>query len=66
MAKLIYSLVRIEVEGRQVAVQAVIYRGAFASWLAPRDASLAFALCFVLFWYAVLHVLQRRGIVFKV
>ena len=66
MAKLIYSLVRIEVEGRQVAVQAVIYRGAFASWLAPRDASLAFALCFVLFWYAVLRVLQRRGIVFKV
>lgn len=66
MAKLIYSLVKVEVDGRQVAVQAVIHRGAFASWLAPRDASLAFAICFVLFWYAVLRALQRRGIVFKV
>ncbi len=66
MAKVIYSLVKVEVEGKQVAVQAVIHRGAFASWLAPRDASLAFAICFVLFWYAVLRVLQRRGFVFKV
>ena len=66
MAKLIYSLVKVEVDGRQVAVQAVIFHGGFASWLAPRDASLAFAICFVLFWYAVLRALQRRGIVFKV
>lgn len=66
MAKVIYSLVKVEVEGKQVAVQAVIHRGAFASWLAPRDASLAFAICFVLFWYAVLRALQRRGFVFKV
>lgn len=66
MAKLIYSLWKIEIEGRPVAVQALIHRGAFASWLPPRDASLAFAVCFVLFWYAVLRVLQKRGIVFKV
>jgi predicted acyltransferase len=66
MAKLIYSLWKLEVEGRPVAVQAIIYRGAFASWLPARDASLAFAVCFVLFWYGVLRVLQKRGIVFKV
>lgn len=66
MAKLIYTLVKVDIGGRQVAVQAVIYRGAFASWLEPRDASLAFALCFVMFWYLVLRALQRRGIVFKV
>ena len=66
MAKLIYTLVKVEVDGRPVAVQAIVYRGAFASWLPPRDASLAFAICFVLFWYGVLRVMQRRGIVFKV
>ena len=66
MAKLIYSLLKVDLGGKPVAMQAVIYRGAFASWLAPRDASLAFAICFVLFWYAVLRALERRGIVFKV
>ncbi len=66
MAKLIYSLWKIEVEGQPVAVQGVIYRGLFASWMAPRTASLAFAVCVVLVWYAVLRLLQRRGIVFKV
>ena len=66
MAKLIYSLLKVDLGGKPVAVQAVIYRGAFASWLPPRDASLAFAICFVLFWYAVLRALERRGMVFKV
>ena len=66
MAKLIYSLLKVDLGGKPVAMQAVIYRGAFASWLAPRDASLAFAICFVLFWYAMLRALERRGIVFKV
>lgn len=66
MARTIYSLWKVEYEGAPTAVQAVVYREAFASWLAPRDASLAFALCFVLVWYLVLRLLQRRGIVFKV
>ena len=66
MAKLIYSLWKIEYEGRMVSMQSVIYHGAFASWLEPRNASLAFAVCFVLFWLGVLTVLARRGIVLKV
>ena len=35
-------------------------------WLAPRNASLAFALCFVLFWYLILWALARKNIIFKV
>jgi predicted acyltransferase len=66
MARTIYTLWKVEYDGTPTAVQTVAYRELFASWLAPRDASLAFALCFVLFWYAVLLVLQKRGIVFKV
>ena len=38
----------------------------FASWLAPKNASLAFALTFVLFWFGILYVLYRKKIVFKV
>ncbi len=66
MARTIGSLWKVEYEGRATAVQTVVYRELYASWLAPRDASFAFAVSFVLFWYVVLLVLQRRGIVFKV
>ncbi len=66
MARIIYSLWKVDVDGKQVAVQAVVYKSVFASWLEPRDASLAFALCFVLFWYAVLAALYRRNFILKV
>jgi predicted acyltransferase len=66
MARIIYSLWKVEVDGKQVSVQAVVYKTMFASWLEPRNASLAFALCFVLFWYAILAVLYRRNLILKV
>jgi len=66
MARTIYSLWKVEFGGEQVAVQAAVYRSVFASWLEPRNASLAFALSFVLLWYGILWVLWRRKIIFKV
>ena len=66
MARLIYSILKVELDGRTVSLQAAIYQTAFASWLAPLNASLAFALSFVAFWYGVLYLLHRRGIVFRV
>lgn len=66
MARIIYSLWKVEVDGKQVSVQAVVYKSVFASWLEPRNASLAFAICFVLFWYAILAVLYRRNLILKV
>jgi len=66
MARIIYSLWKVEVDGKQVSVQAVVYKTVFASWLEPRNASLAFAICFVLFWYAFLAVLYRRNLILKV
>ena len=66
MARLIYSVIRVEYEGAQVPVQAAIYRSAFASWLDPRTASLAFAICFVLLWLALLTPLYRRNVILKV
>ena len=53
-------------DGKPVALHGVIFRNLFASWLAPVNASLAFALCFVLVWLGVMWVLYRRGVFIKV
>ena len=66
MARTIYSLWTVQYDGKEIAVQAAVYKSVFASWLSPRDASLAFAVCFVLFWYAVLAEFYRRNWILKV
>ncbi|MFI5311608.1 MAG: acyltransferase family protein [Gemmatimonadales bacterium] len=66
MARLIYSLWKVDFRGNPTAVQAVVYETVFHSWLDPRNASLAFAVSFVLFWYLVLWILWRRNILLKV
>jgi predicted acyltransferase len=66
MARLIYSLWKVDVNGKPTSVQAAVYQTMFASWLEPRDASLAFALSFVAFWFVVLWALWRKNIIFKV
>jgi predicted acyltransferase len=45
-----------------VPLQVLLYRGVFAPWAAPKNASLAFALANVLGWYLVLLWLDRRGL----
>ena len=66
MARLIYTLWKVDYAGKSQSIQSVIYQTAFASWLPPRVASLAFALTFVLFWLGVLTVMHRRNIILKV
>jgi predicted acyltransferase len=66
MARLIYTLWKVDFHGKATAVQAVVYETVFHSWLEPRNASLAFAVTFVLFWYLVLWALWRRNIFLKV
>jgi predicted acyltransferase len=66
MARLIYTLWKVDFHGKATPVQAVVYETVFRSWLDPRNASLAFAVSFVLFWYLVLWALWRRNIFIKV
>jgi predicted acyltransferase len=66
LARCIYSLFTVNYGGERVPVQAAIYRAMFASWLSPVNASLAFALLFVLFFFVILTFLYRRNIVLKV
>ena len=65
-AILIYEMITLPERGERVALQQWFYETALAPWLPARAASLAFALLFVAAWYAVLRVLQRRGIILKV
>jgi predicted acyltransferase len=66
LARLIYSIFKVNYQGQTISLQAAIYKSLFASWLAPVDASLAFAVCFVLFWFGILYILYRNKIFLKV
>ena len=54
----------IQIQG--VPLGAWIYRNAFASWASPINASLAFAISFVLVWLVLMWILYRRRIFIKV
>jgi predicted acyltransferase len=66
MARLTVSLITWVENGKQISLQAAFHKAVFLSWLSPRPASLAYAVSFVLFWYVILAILHRRGIVVKV
>jgi predicted acyltransferase len=66
LARLLYSILKVDYQGRRVSVVEAIYR-TFVGWgLEPVNASLAFALSFVLLWFGILWVLYRRRIFLKV
>ena len=66
MARLIYSIFKVESGGQRISLEAWIYQTFYASWLAPKNASLLFAITFVLLWLAILWALYRRRIFIKV
>jgi predicted acyltransferase len=66
MARCIYSIFTVQYGGARVPLEEAIYRAAFASWLEPHDASLAFAVTVVLLWYGVVEVLYRKRVFVKV
>ena len=53
-------------DNKPVSLQSVTYTNLFASWASPVNASLAFAICFVLLWLGLMAILYRRGIFIKV
>jgi predicted acyltransferase len=66
LARCIYTLWTVDYNGQPTPMETVIYNDVFASWLEPRNASLAMAMVTVLFWFAVLAVMYRRKIFLKV
>jgi predicted acyltransferase len=66
LARLLYTVIQVSYDGETVPLQVAIYRSVFASWPSPEAGSLGFALLIVLFWYGVLEVLYRRGVVVRI
>jgi predicted acyltransferase len=65
-AKLLGLIKLAGADGKPVALQTFIFQNLFASWASPVNASLAFAVCFVLVWLGLTWLLYRRGIFIKV
>jgi predicted acyltransferase len=53
-------------DGTQQSLQGLVYNNAFASWLPPNRASLAFAISFILLWLFFMWLLYRKNIIIKV
>ncbi len=61
------NLIHVPVPGEAtVPLKAWIYQHAFEPWLSPVNASLAFALAFVLLWTGIVWAMYRRRIFIKV
>ncbi len=50
----------------RISAQTFVFKTVYASWLPPREASLAYAVCFVLLWFLILWAAWKRGYVLKV
>jgi len=66
MARLM-GLIKIpRADGTRPSLQGFIYNGAYASWLPPNKASLAYAISFILLWLFFLWLLYRKNIIIKI
>ena len=65
MAELL-GLIKVSSDGASVSLQEWIFEHLFASWASPINASLAFAIAFVLVWLALMWILYRRKIFISV
>jgi predicted acyltransferase len=66
MARCIYSIFKVTSDGKRIPLETWLYQTFYLSWLSPINASLAFAITFVVFWYLILLVLWKRNIILKV
>jgi predicted acyltransferase len=65
LGRLLYTLIRVPTANGLVPLETAIYEGAFAPWLEPRDASLMFAIAWVLLFLFLAWLLWRKNIVIK-
>lgn len=52
--------------GTRISAQGFVFKTVYASWLPLREASFAYALSFVAFWFLILWAARKRGFVLKV
>ncbi|HEV2861969.1 MAG TPA: heparan-alpha-glucosaminide N-acetyltransferase domain-containing protein [Pyrinomonadaceae bacterium] len=66
VARLLGLIKLVGPDGKDVSLQGVVYKNLFASWAAPKNASLAYAVCFVLVMLGLMAILYRKRIFIKV
>lgn len=66
MARILSVIPMTKMDGTPGTLKGWIYEHFFTSWLAPINASLGFALGYVLLWFGLMTILYRRKIFIKV
>lgn len=66
MAKLMGLIKVPRADGTKIALKTWIYDGLFLSWAPPYQASLSFAIAFILLWLGLMWILYKRKIFIKV
>ena len=66
LARVMSVIPTTKLDGTKGNVQTWLYEHLFATWLAPINASLGFALAYVLLWLGLMTILYRRKIFIKV
>jgi predicted acyltransferase len=66
LAKILYLIKFDMADGSSISLKTYIYQNLFLSWLEPINASLAFALVYIIFWLGLMWILYARKIFIKV
>jgi len=66
MARLLGLIKLAGLDGTEITLKAWLYRNLFASWASPINASLMFAIAFLLVWLGLMWLLYRKRIFLKV
>ncbi len=62
----IVNMIKIDLDGEKVGALSYVYKAWFAPNFTPINASLFYAIAFVLFWYVILWIMYKRNIIIKV
>lgn len=60
------GLIRVGPEGASITLQSWIFQNLFNSWLPTIDASLAYAVTWIVMWYFILLWMYRKNIIWKI
>lgn len=60
------GLIRVGPEGATVTLQSWIFQNLFNSWLPTIDASMAYAITWIVMWYFILLWMYRKNIIWKI
>ncbi|HEY0898426.1 MAG TPA: heparan-alpha-glucosaminide N-acetyltransferase domain-containing protein [Sphingobacteriaceae bacterium] len=60
------NMIKVDLNGEKVGLQSFIYQSFFTPNFSPINASLAYAVVYVLFWWVILWIMYRKNIIIKV